>query len=307
MIYKCVEDGGFVNTTLQGILKKINQMNEITDLWKNYNTSSKLLKEKLGRTSNLVGEYAEYLVNEYLSGELLTASHASADIKAPNGDLHQVKSRKIINGLTTQLGIIRSWNFDYLTIILFDDNGSVLKGLIYPKSVAEEYAVKNEHQNGWIISTTNEFLNNENKLDITQKIRQLNNDSQVQPKIETDINLNFRTETFKKDNTNTSFQEKSELKIGKYVRKTFSEVINKIDRNELENLQRGDYSKTVFDLQYPFLRKRQKSDKEKPLRYWKEPVNIMGELYFMCSEWYEKETNNDRPSYEKWLNKMRKK
>ncbi|MDD4490692.1 MAG: hypothetical protein PHD30_09370 [Paludibacter sp.] len=284
-------------------------MNEITDLWKEYNTSSKRLKEKLGRTSNFVGEYAEYLVNKYLKGELLTASHASADIKAPNGDLHQVKSRKIINGLTTQLGIIRSWNFDFLTIILFDDNGSVIKGLIYPKSIAKKYAVENEHQNGWVISTTNEFLNDGNKLDITQKIRQLNNDSQVLPKIETDKNLNFRTETFKEENRNinTSFQEKSELKIGKYVQKTFSEIINKIDRNELDNLQRQDYSKTVFDLQFPFLRKVQKSDKEKPLRYWKSPVRIMGELYFMCSEWYEKEPNNDRPFYEKWLNKMRKK
>ncbi|MBN2891601.1 MAG: hypothetical protein JXL97_07030 [Bacteroidales bacterium] len=284
-------------------------MNEITDLWKNYNTSSKQLKEKLGRTSNLVGEYAEYLVNEYLNGELLTASHASADIKAPNGDLHQVKSRKITNGQTTQLGIIRSWNFDFLTIILFDDNGSVIKGLIYPKSIAEKYAVENEHQNGWVISITNEFLNDENKLDITQKIRQINNDSQVHPKNETSTNLNFGTETFKKENrnTNTPFQEKSELKIGKYVQKTFNEIINKIDRNELENLQRQDYSKTVFDLQFPFLRKVQKNDKEKPLRYWKTPVRIMGELYFMCSEWYEKEPNNDRPYYENWLNKMRKK
>lgn len=284
-------------------------MNEITELWKNYNTSTKRLKEKLGRTSNLVGEYAEYLVNEYLKGELLTASHASADIKAPNGDLHQVKSRKIVNGQTTQLGIIRSWNFDFLTIILFDDNGSVIKGLIYPKSTAKKYAVENEYQNGWVITTTSEFLNDENKLDITQKIRQLNNDPQVQPKIEVDININFRTKNFKEENMNinTSFQEKSKLKIGQYVQKTFKEVIDKIDRNELENLQRQDYSKTVFDLQYPFLRKVQKTDKGRPLRYWKTPVSIMGELYFMCSEWYEKEPNNDRPFYESWLNKMRKK
>lgn len=284
-------------------------MNEITDLWRNYNTSSKRLKERLGRTSNLVGEYAEYLVNEYLNGELLTASHASADIKAPNGDLHQVKSRKITNVLTTQLGVIRSWNFDFLTIILFDDNGSVIKGLIYPKSIAEKYAVENKHQNGWVITTTNEFLNDENKLDITQKIRQLNYDSQIKQNNDYSVNLNFRTETFKKVNrsTNNPFREKSELKIGKYVQKTFNEVINKIDRNELENLQRQDYSKSVFDLQFPFLRKVQKSDMEKPLRYWKTPVRIMGELYFMCSEWYEKEPNNDRPLYEKWLNEMRKK
>lgn len=121
--------------------------------------------------------------------------------------------------------------------------------------------------------------------------------------------LIYETEVFKKENRNTNipFQEKSELKIGKYVQKTFNEIINKIDRSELENLQRQDYSKTVFDLQFPFLRKVQKSDSGKPLRYWKKPVRIMGELYFMCSEWYEKEPNNDRPFYERWLSQMRKK
>ena len=155
-------------------------MNEIVDLWKIYNSSVELLKARLNRTSNIVGEYAEYLVKEYLNGELLTASFASADVKAPNGELHQVKSRKITNGLTTQLGIIRSWDFDFLTVIFFDTNGSVLKGLIFPKSIAEKYAKENEHQNGWVITTTNEFLNDENSIDITQKLREINKDSQLQ-------------------------------------------------------------------------------------------------------------------------------
>lgn len=284
-------------------------MNEITNLWKSYNASSKLLKEKLGRTSNLVGEYAEYLVKEYLNGVLITASFAGADIKASNGDLYQVKSRKITNGLITQLGIIRSWDFDFLAIILFDDNGSVLKGLIYPKSVAERYAVVNEHQNGWVISTTNEFLNDENKLDVTQKIREINNDTQVKLNIASNTKLTLPAEKFKNDNENANYQrqEKTNLKIGKYVQKTFNEIINKIDRTELENLQRQEYSKTVFDIQFPFLRKVQKNDKEKLLRYWKTPVRIMEELYFICSEWYEKEPNNDRPYYDNWLKKMRKK
>ena len=111
-------------------------MNEIADLWKEYNISTELLKQKLGRTSNLLGEYAEYLVNEHLKGELLTASNASADIAAPNGKLYQVKSRKITSNLTTQLSIIRSWNFDYLAVVLFDKKGSVIKGLICPKAVS---------------------------------------------------------------------------------------------------------------------------------------------------------------------------
>jgi hypothetical protein len=154
-------------------------MNEIVDLWKSYNISSELLKEKLGRTSNLVGEYAEFLIKEYLGGELLTASAASADIKSPNGELHQVKSRKITNNLTTQLGIIRSWDFDFLTIVLFDRKGGIIKSLICQKSISEQYAIYNEHQNGWVISTTDKFLNDSNHIDITKQLRKINNDSEL--------------------------------------------------------------------------------------------------------------------------------
>ena len=149
------------------------EIEEVTNLWKNFNNSSKLLKDRLGRTSNLVGEYAEYLANKYLNGVLLPPSSYSADIKSINGDLYQVKSRKISKGLTSQLSIIRSWDFDYLIIILFDIYGSVLKGCIYPKSVAIKYAFKSIHQNGWVITTTNEFLEEENKIDITQKLKPL--------------------------------------------------------------------------------------------------------------------------------------
>lgn len=280
---------------------------DISVLWKNYNTSANLLKSRLGRTSNLVGEYAEYLIKEYLNGEILAASSASADIVAPDGDLYQVKSRKISFGQTTQLGIIRSWDFDYLAVVLFDDNGSVLKGLIYPKLVAQKYAVQNDHQNGLVITTTNEFFNELNKLDITRELREINDDLPIDILREKTRFPKFEHPIIVQSEGNKLNEVTSEMKIGQYVRQTFNEIIPKIDRRELENLQRQDYSKAVFDLQFPFLRKVSKSDHQKPLRYWKEPVEIFGELYFMCSEWYEKDPNNDRPYYEKWLKKMRSK
>lgn len=191
-------------------------MNEIVYLWKIYNSSVELLKAKLNRTSNIVGEYAEYLIKEYLDGELLTASFTSADIKAPNGKLYQVKSRKITNGLTTQLGIIRSWDFDFLTIILFDTNGSIIKGLIYPKSIAEKYAKENEHQNGWVISTTTEFLNDENRLDITQNLREINKDSTQKIK-EPSLLPKQKVKSQKKENNSELNPKESEIE--KIIRK----------------------------------------------------------------------------------------
>lgn len=184
-------------------------MKEIAELWKEYSISTEFLKQRLGRTSNLLGEYAEYLVNEHLKGELLTASNASADIQTPNGDLYQVKSRRISSNLTTQLSIIRSWNFDYLSVVLFDEKGSVIKGIICSKSVAEQYGVYNEHQNGWVISTTNSFINDEKHIEITNQLRELNNEKSIELEKSIPIsNLNRKSE---KTEYSTSNQKEKEI------------------------------------------------------------------------------------------------
>lgn len=190
-------------------------MKEIADLWKDYNISAELLTQKLGRTSNLLGEYAEYLVNEYLNGKLLTASNASADIETPNGELYQVKSRKITSNLTTQLSIIRSWNFDYLAVVLFDKKGSVIKGLLCSKSVSERYGIYNEHQNGWVISTTNSFLNDESHIDITNQLRELNNEKPIE--LEKSIPVSSPRRNLKK--TEYSISNQKEIEVDKVLRK----------------------------------------------------------------------------------------
>ena len=147
---------------------------DIKDLWLNFNEYSNKLAAALGRTSNIVGEYAEHLAKQYYGGELLEISGSSADIKTKDGKLYQVKSRKIRSGLTTQLSVIRSWHFDYLVVILFDMNGTVKKGLEVPVKVAKEYGVKNTHQNGWVISTTQQFLIDDRSTDITELLSKLN-------------------------------------------------------------------------------------------------------------------------------------
>jgi|688.fasta_scaffold466041_2 hypothetical protein len=93
-------------------------------------------------------------------------------------------------------------------------------------------------------------------------------------------------------------------RIGAYVRDTLPKVISAIDQYELARLQRFDYSKETFDIQYPFLRKKLVNE-TKIKRYWKTPLRIHGNYYFVCSEWFETAQNNDRPYYETWLRKMR--
>lgn len=79
---------------------------------------------------------------------------------------------------------------------------------------------------------------------------------------------------------------------------------NLIDPDEVEKLQIPEYSKSTFDLQFPFLAKENSKYFDRK-RYWKIPWSIHGEEYFVCSQWFETSANNDRPYYEKWLRNMR--
>jgi hypothetical protein len=43
-----------------------------------------------------------------------------------------------------------------------------------PVEVAKEYGVKNSHQNGWVITTTQQFLNDQRSKDISLQLSSLN-------------------------------------------------------------------------------------------------------------------------------------
>lgn len=149
-------------------------MEDVKHLWLKFNEYSNKLSTALGRTSNLVGEYAEYLSHQYYGGKLLNVSESSSDIEGSNGKFYQVKSRKLKGSLTTQLNVIRSWDFDFLVVVLFDKEGAIIKVLEVPVNVAIEYGAPNSHQNGWVISTTQQFLNDGRSNDITAYFVALN-------------------------------------------------------------------------------------------------------------------------------------
>ena len=152
--------------------KKLNmtEFKSINQLWKSYNNSSNDLSLKLGRTNNIVGEFGEHLAFKYYGGELLECSSSSADLKDNNGKLYQVKTRKLDKLTSSQLGIIRSWEFDYLVVIIFDPSGGLLKGLEVPVDVAKEFAKENNYQNGWVITTSQDFLKDKRSNDISEEL-----------------------------------------------------------------------------------------------------------------------------------------
>lgn len=146
-------------------------MEEIKDLWLKFNECSNKLTVALGRTSNIVGEYAEYLAHKYYGGKLLEISGSSADIRADDGKLYQVKSRKVKGSTSIQLNVIRSWGFYYLVVILFSKDGGVKKAIEVTVEIAKEYGVANPHQNGWVITTSQTFLNDPRVKDISAKLQ----------------------------------------------------------------------------------------------------------------------------------------
>ncbi|MEI6682296.1 MAG: hypothetical protein WCO44_06695 [Bacteroidota bacterium] len=149
-------------------------MENLKKLWLSYNETSNKLGKALGRTSNIVGEYAEYIALRYYGGSFLKISDSGADIRDKEGRLFQVKARKMEVARSTQLGIIRSWEFDYLVVILFDPEGRIIKALEVPVTVAKEYGVANKHQNGWVITTNREFLQDARSKDISAALSKIN-------------------------------------------------------------------------------------------------------------------------------------
>ncbi|HPQ21675.1 MAG TPA: hypothetical protein PK147_07475 [Saprospiraceae bacterium] len=98
-----------------------------------------------------------------------------------------------------------------------------------------------------------------------------------------------------------------EMKIGTIVRTVLRGLLEKgeVSKEEVALMQTKEYSKETFDLQYPLLIKSSSVNYVSPKRYYATPVQIRGEEYFICSEWFETSANNDRPLLIKWLKKIR--
>lgn len=94
------------------------------------------------------------------------------------------------------------------------------------------------------------------------------------------------------------------LKIAEIVRTELVRILeNEVHSPDIiGKMQTKEYSKENFDLQYPLLLKK-KDLQTRPVRYMAKPiVNINGEEYYLCSEWFEKPGgNNDRPYLLNWI------
>lgn len=97
-----------------------------------------------------------------------------------------------------------------------------------------------------------------------------------------------------------------ELKVGQLAQKVLSQMLRDgcASDDEIAAMQTPEYSKQVFDLQYPLLR--EAVETKTPAHYYATPLEINGTRYRLCCEWFEKGANNDRPYLMRWIEEHKK-
>lgn len=100
------------------------------------------------------------------------------------------------------------------------------------------------------------------------------------------------------DASTASFQE---LRIGVIAQTVLRNILESgtVSADEVAELQTREYSKIKFDLQFPLLVKA--SDDFEKVRYYAKPLHINGEMYYLCSQWFEVPANNDKPYLLSWI------
>ncbi len=141
-------------------------MNEINTLWFEYNAAKNRIQEALGRTANILGEYAEALVAEAYHGEVLPTAHKSADVLLPDGRTIQVKARTIKAGESSLLSAMRSWDFDLLVVLLFDETGKLLWAGELTAEAAQGISRFQKHTNSYQIWTNSKLFDESVSKDV---------------------------------------------------------------------------------------------------------------------------------------------
>jgi hypothetical protein len=117
------------------------------------------------------GDYAEILVKRATQGELAPGSQKSWDVLTPEGERLQVKAR-IVTGESRgerQLSVFRTWDFDAVVIVLFDNDFRVWRAARLPSGLLERQSRFVEHVRGYRVMATDTLL--DQGEDWTERLR----------------------------------------------------------------------------------------------------------------------------------------
>ena len=122
-----------------------------------------LRRRGIVRTLNApAGDYAEWLVAKTVGGELAPNSTKSYDVFVPaSGEQLQVKCRVVDNPKRRserQLSPFRSWDFDAVVVVLFDELFRVRRMTRLPADIVKAAAKPAPWVSGEIVFATDELL-----------------------------------------------------------------------------------------------------------------------------------------------------
>jgi hypothetical protein len=127
------------------------------------------------RSSNLVGDYGEWLFAKAFGWELMPPSVKSHDACDADGLRYQIKARRDAGrGGALQLGIMRNLGddgFDHLAAALLAADYSVQLAIIAPRDVVAEQAAFTSHQRGHILTIGRSFLRDTRVRVVTDALR----------------------------------------------------------------------------------------------------------------------------------------
>lgn len=113
--------------------------------------------------NNPVGDYAEALVAQRLGLELAGGSTAAYDARDRDGVRYQIKSRRLTSAnLSRQLGALRNLDqdgFDYLIVVLFDEDFTLNGIWRLPISLVRERATYRKHVHAHVLIARDSVLN----------------------------------------------------------------------------------------------------------------------------------------------------
>lgn len=122
-----------------------------------------------------VADYAEVLVCHALDLKRELPSTKGYDAKDRRNRRYEIKGRRItIQNKSRQLSAIRdleSLHFDYLVVVLFNADFSLLRGGVIPVGQITTSAQYRKHDNAWILHARDTLFEKPGVRDITDRIR----------------------------------------------------------------------------------------------------------------------------------------
>ena len=137
----------------------------IASNWKTINCAISALSQVIGGTDELYRRYATHWITERLKAD--PASEFEWWLIKYQGRVHRVEGFTTSYQRTPRAITVDQWNFDYLTVVLFNETGEVDMYSTVHLSAVQSIAVRHENTRCWSVLLTAPFLKlrNVNQID----------------------------------------------------------------------------------------------------------------------------------------------